>query len=136
MNEGEKTYCKLIMEHFYVCGSEKEIFCNTLEQHRHCRYWDRSFTTDYKCRRHFNDAHGRRAVDVKGKMCYPCKVRHKNLGKCERAHYQCPICDSILFIRQRFQNHMLSHDKSLQAVNPEVTSVKDESVTQEENNAN
>ena len=102
---------------------ETEIFCNTLEQHRHCRYCDRSFTTDYKCRRHFNEAHGSRAVDVKGKMCYPCKVRHKNLGKCKRAHYHCPICDSTLFIRQRFQNHVLSHDKSLQAVNSEVTSV-------------
>ena len=74
-----------------------------------------------------------RAVDVEGKMCYPCKVQHKDLGKCERAHYHCPICDSTFFIRQQFQNHVLSHNKSLQAVNPEVTSVKDESVTQEEN---
>ena len=121
MSESNSHNNNLMVDHFDECGDEKNTFCDAKEHHWHCKYCAKSFSNEYKCRRHFNEAHGSHAVTVGGTTCYPCKVKHNNFGRSERAHYHCPICNGTVLNRQRFLNHMENHETSVKPNSTHVT---------------
>ena len=50
------------------------------------------------------------AVPYRGNCCYPCKLSHDNLGKSERFHFHCPVCQCTILNRDPFIKHLKLHD--------------------------
>ena len=96
--------------YFANCSEITSTCHNTSGTHKHCKLCEKSFDTQYKCRRHFKEAHLRRVVIVDNQSCFPCKLTYGESG-CGRAHYHCPKCNKKIIYRNRFAKHCESHLK-------------------------
>ena len=79
-------------------------------KHKHCKLCNKAFTTPFRCKRHFIQSHVNRAVPYYGNYCYPCKLSHDNLGKSERFHFHCPVCQCTILNRDPFIKHLKLHE--------------------------
>ena len=94
---------------YFINCSEFTLPCkNTCVLHKHCKLCGKSFDSQYKCRRHFKEAHLNRVIVVNGQSCFPCKLNHGDSG-CGRAHYHCPKCKKTIINRNRFLKHYENH---------------------------
>lgn len=106
--------------YFSTCPEFNLSCSNTCASHKHCKLCVKSFDNDYKCRRHFMEAHLSRVVVINDQSCYPCKLTHDEPG-CGRAHYHCPLCEKKVINRSRFIKHYEGHAKP-QKINVNTTS--------------
>lgn len=97
-------------DYFLTCPGIKTMDCDMPNKHKHCKLCNKTFTTPFRCKRHFIQSHANRAVPYHGKCCYSCKLSHDNLGKSERFHFHCPVCQSTILNRDPFIKHLKLHD--------------------------
>ena len=96
-------------DYFHNC-SDTKMDCDLSNKHKHCKLCNKTFTTPFRRKRHFIQSHVNRAVPYHGKSCYPCKLSHDNLGKSERFHYHCPVCQCTILNQEPFIKHLKLHD--------------------------
>lgn len=99
-------------EYFLDCSETKRTDCAMSNKHKHCKLCCKTFTTPFRCQRHFIQSHVNRAVPYHGKFCFPCKLSHDNLGKSERFHFHCPVCQCTIINRDPFIKHLKHHDSN------------------------
>ena len=83
-------------------------------KHVHCKYCSFKHVDFWNIKRHVLQCHINRAVQFNGKLFYPCKLKHMELGITERYHFHCPICKTTISNTQPFfllmQRHLLTTD--------------------------
>ena len=118
---------------YFINCSKFTLPCkNTCVLHKHCKLCGKSFDSQYKCRRHFKEAHLNRVIVVNGQSCFPCKLNHGDSG-CGRAHYHCPKCKKTMINRNRFLKHYENHfsEKEIKSSATPLLEEKESSATTE-----
>lgn len=123
-------------DYFLNCSETKTMDCDMSNKHKHCKLCYKTFTTPFRCQRHFVQSHVNRAVPYNGKFCYPCKLSHENQGKSERFHFHCPLCQCTIINRDPFIKHLKDHNDSKETPQTHGDCEKDNKRGSEENVTN
>ena len=94
----------------YFDGCQNKSNCQE-KAHFHCKLCNSKAISSKSASKHFNSVHKKNGVEWESHFYFACSTNSHVNNDTNRSHYHCGYCDKIVAQRNRFQQHLKSHQK-------------------------